>query len=111
MSKRDLKKCSTSQQLLKALEDNMLHPIEEMCDELKKFLMEKNKLYGNSALEPTRIFSKQNADEQIKVRLDDKISRIQNSDILRKNDIVDLTGYLILYMVSQKWINFDDLID
>ena len=85
--------------------------IELTCDNIKKFLLEKNKRYGDSALNPVRIFSKLENDEQIKIRLDDKLSRIKNSDELRKNDIVDITGYLILLLISKDWNNFDDLID
>lgn len=85
--------------------------ISETVDNLKKFLLEKNKNYGDSALNPVRIFSKLDSTEQIRIRLDDKINRIINSDELRKNDIVDATGYLILLMVSKDWTNFDEFID
>ena len=76
--------------------------IIEKCDELKAMLLEKNRKYGNSALEPARIFSKASAVEQILVRIDDKLNRIKN----RQNDededvIMDLAGYLILLMVAK----------
>jgi hypothetical protein len=74
--------------------------IVKVCDEIKELLLKKNKAYGNSALEPLRIFSQANADEQLKVRIDDKISRIKNQ--VGKDDedaIADLIGYLILYKV------------
>jgi hypothetical protein len=45
------------------------------------------------------------------VRLDDKISRIRNSDVLRKNDVSDLIGYAKLLCVKMGWTDFDDLID
>lgn len=38
-------------------------------------LLAKNAAYGNSALEPVRIFSKADPTEQIRVRIDDKLSR------------------------------------
>ena len=85
--------------------------IIETCGSLKRFLLEKNKRYGNSALEPINIFSKLSSEEGIKLRMDDKVKRIKNSDELRKNDVVDLTGYLILMCVHKKWTNFDDLLD
>jgi hypothetical protein len=71
-----------------------------MCDKLKAMLHEKNRKYGNSALDPVRIFSKADKIEQIKVRIDDKINRITN----RQNDddedvFFDLAGYLILLLV------------
>ena len=46
------------------------------CDAIKAMLLEKNAAYGDSALDPLRVFSKADPVEQIKVRLDDKISRL-----------------------------------
>lgn len=91
--------------------DKTINPIELVCDNLKSFLLEKNKRYGNSALEPVRIFSKADTSEQIKVRLDDKINRIKNSTEDRKNDYLDLMGYLVLFMVKKDWNNFDEFLD
>ncbi len=85
--------------------------ITETCESLKRFLLEKNKRYGNSALEPINIFSKLSSEEGIKLRMDDKVKRIKNSTELRKNDVIDLTGYLILMCVHKRWTNFDDLLD
>ncbi len=77
--------------------------IADICDEIKTMLLEKNRKYGNSALEPVRIFSKSNPDEQIRVRLDDKLSRIaSNQDDEDEDPIKDLTGYLILLLVSKR---------
>lgn len=91
--------------------NNSQQNITEVCESLKKFLLEKNKRYGNSALEPINVFSKLSAEEGIKLRMDDKVKRIKNSTELRKNDVIDLTGYLILMCVHKKWTNFDDLLD
>ena len=85
--------------------------IESVCDALKEFLLAKNKNYGNSATEPVRIFSKSNANEGILVRMDDKLSRIKNSNELKRNDIVDLAGYLMLLMKNNGWDNFMDMVD
>lgn len=41
-----------------------------------EMLEEKNRMYGNSALEPLRIFSKAPPDEQLNVRIDDKLSTV-----------------------------------
>lgn len=79
--------------------------IKEECDSIKSLLLEKNAKYGNSAIQPKRIFSKQNSVEQIKVRIDDKLSRIQNMGFLDVSDedtLKDLIGYLILLRVSQR---------
>jgi hypothetical protein len=65
-------------------------------------LIDKNKSYGDSALDPIRIFSKANSDEQIKIRIDDKLSRIsRGSEFYGDNDLDDLIGYLILLKVSK----------
>lgn len=85
------------------------------CDEVKELLLEKNKKYGDSALNPVRIFSKSPIDEQIKVRIDDKLSRLQSTDWKDDDEdvILDLIGYLHLLRISQKRkksaINLNDL--
>ena len=65
-----------------------------------ELLIEKNKKYGNSAIQPKRIFSKADTIEQINVRIDDKISRIANQQTNEDEDVeLDLIGYLILKKV------------
>lgn len=79
--------------------------IEQKCDEIKQLLIEKNRKYGNSALEPCRIFSKANSVEQILVRIDDKLNRIRNRQNDEDEDVVkDLVGYLILLMIAREKI-------
>ena len=85
--------------------------IESVCDALKEFLLAKNKNYGNSATEPVRVFSKSNANEGILVRIDDKLSRIKNSDSLKINDCIDLCGYLILLCKNNGWDDFMYMVD
>ena len=51
--------------------------IAAICDDIKELLLYKNKQYGDSALNPSRIFSKASAVEQILVRIDDKLNRIK----------------------------------
>jgi hypothetical protein len=76
--------------------------ISTVCDEIKELLLDKNKKYGDSALNPVRIFSKCNSAEAILVRMDDKLSRIREMDPDDAEDVyLDLLGYLILYRVSQ----------
>jgi len=50
-------------------------------------------------------------DNSIYVRIDDKLNRVINSDELRKNDVVDIAGYLVLLMVSKGWLDFDEFLD
>jgi tRNA A22 N-methylase len=76
--------------------------ISQVCNDIRELLLEKNRKYGDAALNPLRIFSKANTLEQIKVRLDDKLSRLKNAQDDEDEDVIaDLTGYLILYMVAR----------
>lgn len=77
--------------------------ISLICDQVKELLLEKNKKYGDSALNPTRIFSKADPVEQILVRIDDKLNRIKQGAGLLASDedvIMDLIGYLILLKIA-----------
>ena len=77
--------------------------IKNKCEELKSLLLAKNRKYGNSALEPCRIFSRANAVEQILVRIDDKLNRIKNRQDDEDEDVImDLAGYLILLMIARE---------
>lgn len=83
--------------------------IVKMCDEIKLMLLEKNRKYGNSALEPVRVFSKSDALEQIRVRMDDKLSRIRNAQADDNEDAyMDLVGYLVLYLVARGRVKLGD---
>ena len=76
--------------------------IAATCDSVKELLLEKNRKYGDSALNPVRIFSKSDPVEQIKVRLDDKLSRIRNQQSDEDEDVIDdAIGYLVLLKVAQ----------
>ena len=77
-----------------------LYPI---VNNITKMLIEKNRKYGNSALKPQRIFSKASAVEQIKVRIDDKLSRMKNQQNDEDEDVIsDLIGYLILLKIAKE---------
>jgi len=95
-----------------APENTQKPPLEITLNSFKEFLLEKNRRYGNSALEPIKIFAKDIPDiAGILVRIDDKLSRIRNAEALRKNDVVDLIGYLMLLCVKNGWTDFRDLLD
>jgi hypothetical protein len=85
-----------------ALPDQAARLIAEECDAIKALLLSKNAAYGNSALDPVRIFSKADPVEQIKVRLDDKLSRLARGSAAGEDVISDLLGYLVLLRVAQK---------
>jgi len=75
--------------------------IAAVCDQIKELLLEKNRKYGDSALNPVRVFSQASPLEQLKVRLDDKLSRIRNAQSDEDEDVLtDLLGYIVLYKVA-----------
>ena len=77
--------------------------IVEECDKIKELLLEKNKSYGNSALKPIKIFSRVGAGEAIRVRIDDKLSRIAyGHEFKGDRTTVDLIGYLMLDRVRKR---------
>ena len=66
-------------------------------------LLDKNRKYGDSALDPVNIFFKGTAEDALRVRMDDKLSRIANQQPDEDEDALDdLIGYLILYKVYLK---------
>ena len=75
--------------------------VKNLANGIADMLIEKNKSYGNSALEPVRIFSKADSIEQICVRIDDKLSRIKNGcNFANEDTINDLIGYLFLLKIK-----------
>jgi len=77
--------------------------IIEVCDGIRILLLEKNRAYGDSAINPVRIFSSASPTEQILVRMDDKLSRISRGEAMGEDVVNDLIGYLVLYKVAQRW--------
>lgn len=77
--------------------------VDAVLSTIRETLIEKNRKYGDSALNPVRIFSKASADEQIRVRLDDKLKRIANQQADEDEDAeLDTLGYIILLKIAQK---------
>lgn len=75
--------------------------IWDACHEIARLLIDKNISYGDSALSPSRIFAQSDGIEQLKVRIDDKLNRVKNSQgYAGDNDIDDLIGYLILLKIA-----------
>lgn len=85
----------------------LLTPFEQsvhrVTGKIADLLIAKNKAYGDSALNPVRIFSKASRIEQLNVRIDDKISRIQRGTDFGDEDTVrDLIGYLVLRLIAEE---------
>ena len=77
------------------------HRILLKCMEIAEMLIDKNISYGDSALTPIRVFSRADNVEQLKVRIDDKLNRIANSQgYPGDNDVDDMIGYLILLKIA-----------
>ena len=72
------------------------------CNELSNLLIKKNEAYGDSALNPAGIFSKLKASEALKIRLDDKLKRIQNVGVSDETEdtLMDCAGYMVLLMIA-----------
>lgn len=77
--------------------------LNKVLDYFEEKLKSKNRNYGNSALNPPNIFSKSDAEEQLKVSIDHKLSRIKNKGIDgdgKEDSLDDLIGYLILLKIQ-----------
>lgn len=81
------------------------HRIIKECLEIAEMLIKKNVSYGDSALNPMRLFAQSDSVEQLKVRIDDKLNRIKNSQgFAGDNDIDDLVGYLVLLRIAMSQV-------
>lgn len=76
--------------------------ILDVCVDLAEFLMEKNKAYGDSALKPVRILSRADPAEQIRIRMDDKLSRLVRGEMGGEDAMQDLVGYWVLMRVAER---------
>jgi hypothetical protein len=77
--------------------------IKELLSQIEDMLIQKNRAYGDSALEPVRVFSKSDTMEQLYVRIDDKLSRIERGHEYPGDDtIFDLIGYLVLLLIAKE---------
>jgi len=92
--------------------DDVQNKIKVTAKEVMDLLLKKNKQYGNSVFEPLGIFSKGVPMESLRVRIDDKLSRLMrgNDSIEQDEDIVkDLIGYLILLLIMMREQWFEDV--
>jgi hypothetical protein len=69
--------------------------------EVRAMLVSKNLAYGDSALNPVRVFSQANPVEQLRVRIDDKISRLMRGSVCGEDTTGDLLGYLVLLRMAE----------
>lgn len=76
--------------------------IEQVLDCMKNLLLYKNRKYGDSILNGKKIFFSGTSMDRITLHLDEKMSRIMNNPDpeIRKNDIMDLVGYLTFLLIA-----------
>ena len=83
--------------------DRTAREIVAECGALADLLVAKNRQYGDSALQPLRLFSRADAVEQLRVRIDDKLSRIRSAQADDTEDAeLDLLGYLVLLRIARR---------
>lgn len=76
--------------------------VTQKTAEIREMLIQKNEAYGNAALDPVRVFSQASPEEQLLVRIDDKLSRLKRGHTFADEDTVkDLIGYLILLQIAR----------
>lgn len=76
--------------------------IKDVLSGMTDLLLYKNRKYGDSAINPKKIFYKGDSTNSILIRLDDKIGRVMSSTEVkpRVNDVADIIGYCTLLLVS-----------
>jgi hypothetical protein len=76
--------------------------IREITEAMKDLLLYKNQKYGDSAINPEKIFYKGDSTSSILIRLNDKIGRVKANpdDKPRVNDVCDIIGYCTLLLIS-----------
>lgn len=81
---------------------NTQHKIVEILDSMKDLLLYKNQKYGDSAINPKKIFYKGDSTNSILIRLDDKLGRVMSNpdEKPRTNDVADIIGYCTLLLIS-----------
>jgi hypothetical protein len=78
--------------------------LDKILMNVGNLLKSKNEAYGNTSLNPPKIFSKLDSSEAICARIDDKIMRIKNRGLVSATEdtVTDLIGYLLLLKMSMK---------
>jgi len=76
---------------------------KEVLDYAYAMLVEKNRHYRDSILNPVKIFSQATPEERILDRLDDKVSRLAQGNSDDDEDVVDdMIGYLVMLKIARK---------
>ena len=84
---------------------NTKDKITNTIREIETLLLKKNEQYGDSALKPIGLFAQGNPEDLIRVRIDDKLSRLALGDDSIETDehiVLDLAGYLVLLLITMR---------
>lgn len=81
-------------------ESSFEQKVRTILTDVGDIVVARNKEYGNSALDPVRVFSKSDRMEQLKVQLDHKLSRIARGGDPGLDTLRDLIGYEVLYIIA-----------
>lgn len=84
------------------LTDGFIERLSSVLVKTKAMLLAKNAAYGDSALNPVRIFSTASLKEQLLVRLDDKASRLMRGSNAGEDVAADMLGYFVLVLIADK---------
>ena len=84
--------------------------IKDVLEGMKNLLLYKNHKYGDSAINPKKIFYKGDSTNSILIRLDDKLGRVMSNteEKPRVNDVADIIGYCTLLLISME-VTSEDL--
>ena len=83
----------------------MKKEITKKCNEIRDLLLEKNEAYGNAVFDKGVLFDVDPL-YAIQARINDKLNRIKNNNVYHSdNDLLDLTGYLILLQVMKEQLD------
>ena len=84
-------------------QERFIQDLDAELQAIRELLIAKNKSYGDSVLNPVRIFSKASPEEQLKVRVDDKLSRLAygDSSTIKEDVTLDLIGYLLIMRIAE----------
>ena len=76
--------------------------IKDVLEGMKNLLLYKNRKYGDSAINPKKIFYKGDSTNSILIRLDDKLGRVMSNteEKPRVNDVADIIGYCTLLLIG-----------
>lgn len=91
-------------------DNNTQEKIKNILNGMIDLLLYKNQKYGDSAINPKKIFYKGDSTNSILIRLDDKLGRVMSNteEKPRVNDVADIIGYCTLLLISMG-VTADDI--